>query len=300
MPEHKGLKKLVRERMRLRGENYTTARARLLAEGRRPNEVAQRRTVDSRDGGTAVFPFERFTDRAKRVLSLTQLEAERSGHSYIGTEHLLLGLLDDDEGRAAAVLRHLGMQVEMVREKVRSAFAGSGPIPVRQLAPTTRLKRVVELAFEEAEQAGAGRVNSAHLLLGLLREGEGVGAQILADAGVGAENVRRVLLFPRMGSTAMERAGATGAFTTMEPQTSAAPLTSVAMMVRRFVIRATAISSERGETIGPEHVLLALAEVDDGVVQRVLSEYGLTRDAIADAVTRLHAEPVVDEEEDAD
>src|SRR5580698_10021240 len=137
-----------------------------------------------------LYPFERFTERAKKVLTLAQEEAERSHHSYIGTEHLLLGLLREGEGLAAKVLNNLGVEIGKVRQTIESVLGRNERIVIQQIIPTSRVKKVIEISFEEARRMGHNYVGTEHLLLGLLIEGEGIAAHVLEDLGANLEKVR--------------------------------------------------------------------------------------------------------------
>jgi ATP-dependent Clp protease ATP-binding subunit ClpC len=137
-----------------------------------------------------LYPFERFTERAKKVLTLAQEEAERSHHSYIGTEHLLLGLLREGEGLAAKVLNNLGVEINKVRSTIESVLGRNERIIIQQIIPTSRVKKVIEISFEEARRMGNNYVGTEHLLLGLLIEGEGIAAHVLEDLGANLEKVR--------------------------------------------------------------------------------------------------------------
>jgi ATP-dependent Clp protease ATP-binding subunit ClpC len=140
-----------------------------------------------------VYPFERFTERAKKVLTLAQEEAERSHHSYIGTEHLLLALLREDEGLASKVLHNLGVEIGKVRQTIESLLGRNERIIVQQIIPTSRVKKVIEISFEEARRMGHNYVGTEHLLLGLLREGEGIAAHVLEDLGANLDKVQAEL-----------------------------------------------------------------------------------------------------------
>ncbi len=137
--------------------------------------------------------FQRFTDRARRVVHLAQEEARLLRHNYVGTEHLLLGLLYEGEGIAARALESLGISLEVVRARVeeiigRGQITASGHIPF-----TPRAKKVLELSLREALQLGHNYIGTEHLLLGLLREGEGVAAQVLAGFGTDHARVRELV-----------------------------------------------------------------------------------------------------------
>jgi ATP-dependent Clp protease ATP-binding subunit ClpC len=149
-----------------------------------------------------VYPFERFTERAKKVLELAQEEAERSLHSYIGTEHVLLGLLREGDGIAAKVLNNLGVEIDKVRQTIEPMLGPNERLIVqRQIIPTSRVKKVIEISFEEARRMGHNYVGSEHLLLGLLTEGEGIAAHVLKDLGATLEKVRVEIERLRQGST---------------------------------------------------------------------------------------------------
>jgi ATP-dependent Clp protease ATP-binding subunit ClpC len=134
--------------------------------------------------------FERFTDRARHVVVLAQQEARLLGHDYIGTEHLLLGLLADGEGTAARALESLGVTLDAAREQVREII-GEGKRPQQGHIPfTPRAKKVLELSLREALEWGDDHIGTEHLLLGLLAEADGVGAQIVARLGASPRAVR--------------------------------------------------------------------------------------------------------------
>jgi ATP-dependent Clp protease ATP-binding subunit ClpC len=138
--------------------------------------------------------FERFTERSRRVLVLAQEEARLLGHGFIGTEHLLLGLVQEDEGIAARALASVGVSLEAARERV-SAVAGPASLPPVGSPPfTASTKWVLEMSLREALQLGHNWIGTEHLLLGLLREEDGVGAQVLIDLGVELSSVRQRVL----------------------------------------------------------------------------------------------------------
>ncbi len=135
--------------------------------------------------------FERFTDRARRVLVLAQEEARLLNHSFIGTEHILLGLIDEGEGVAARALAEMGVSLEVARRKVEETIGVSGSAPSGSPPFTPRAKKVLELSLREALQLGHNYIGTEHLLLGLVREGEGVGAQVLVSLGADHARVRQ-------------------------------------------------------------------------------------------------------------
>lgn len=135
--------------------------------------------------------FGGLTERAQRVLQLSQEEARRLGHDVVGTEHLLLGLVGEGQGIAARALQNLGINLDNVRQAVESMVGRGDPDRVRMLTLTPRAKKVLELAMAEARQLGQGYIGTEHILLGLIREGEGVAAQVLTSLGADLEKVRK-------------------------------------------------------------------------------------------------------------
>jgi len=134
--------------------------------------------------------FEKFSERARRVLTLAQEEAQNFNHSYIGTEHILLGLVREEDGVAAKVLVNLGIGLSKVRSAVEFIIGRSEKPSISEIGLTPRAKRVIELAIDEARHLGHNYIGTEHLLLGLLREGEGVAAGVLDSLGVTIERVR--------------------------------------------------------------------------------------------------------------
>ena len=144
--------------------------------------------------------FERFTDRARRVVVLAQEEARMLEHGYIGTEHLLLGLIHEGEGVAAKTLESMGISLDAVRQQVeviigRGQHAPSGHIPF-----TPRAKRVLELSQRESDQLGHYSIGTEHILLGLVREGDGVAAQVLVKLGADLHRLRQQVVQVLQGS----------------------------------------------------------------------------------------------------
>jgi ATP-dependent Clp protease ATP-binding subunit ClpC len=134
--------------------------------------------------------FEKFTERARRVLTLAQEEAQHFSHSYIGTEHILLGLVREDEGVAARVLVNLGVVLSKVRSAVEFIIGRGEKASTDEIGLSPRAKRVIELAIDEARHLGHNYIGTEHLLLGLLREGEGIAASVLDSFGITLERAR--------------------------------------------------------------------------------------------------------------
>jgi ATP-dependent Clp protease ATP-binding subunit ClpC len=138
--------------------------------------------------------FERFTDRARRVVVLAQEEARLLNHNYIGTEHILLGLIHEGEGVAAKALESLGISLEAVRAQVEEIIGHGGSAPSGHIPFTPRAKKVLELSLREALQLGHNYIGTEHILLGLIREGEGVAAQVLVKLGADLSRVRQQVI----------------------------------------------------------------------------------------------------------
>jgi hypothetical protein len=270
MTERRDFKRRVRARMRRTGESYTAARANLLRRSppTRPRSThpaspgAQERrrgapvhSPGSMSGGRPVHPFEHFTDASKRVLTLAQEEAQSSHHSYIGTEHLLLGLVREGDGIAARALRDLGVGLGEVRQTLATVLGSNERIVVMQIIPTSRVKRVIEIAFEEAQRRASSTVDTEHLLLGVMIEGDGVAAQVLSDLGATRDRITR-----RVEELGRARAAAP------EPGTGEArPLpTFMSAEVQRVLNRARELAQQAGERVVTlDHLREALAQGGD-------------------------------------
>jgi len=152
--------------------------------------------------------FERFTDRARRVVVLAQEEARMLNHNYIGTEHILLGLIHEGEGVAAKALESLGISLEGVRSQVEEIIGQGQQAPSGHIPFTPRAKKVLELSLREALQLGHNYIGTEHILLGLIREGEGVAAQVLVKLGADLNRVRQQVIQLLSGYQGKEGSGA--------------------------------------------------------------------------------------------
>jgi ATP-dependent Clp protease ATP-binding subunit ClpC len=156
--------------------------------------------VELREWGLVSRPF---TDRARRVVVLAQDEARLRNHDYLGTEHLLLGLIREGEGVegvAVRALESLGISLEVVRARVQEIIGQGHSVPTSHLPFTPRAKKVLELSFREALLLGHDHIGTEHLLLGLIREGEGVAAQVLMQLGADLSRVRQRVIELRSGA----------------------------------------------------------------------------------------------------
>src|SRR4051812_26665811 len=164
--------------------------------------------------------FERFTDRARRVVVLAQEEARMLNHNYIGTEHILLGLIHEGEGVAAKALESLGISLEGVRQQVEEIIGQGQQAPSGHIPFTPRAKKVLELSLREALQLGHNYIGTEHILLGLIREGEGVAAQVLVKLGADLNRVRQQVIQLLSGYQGKEPAAAGTATGEAAPSTS--------------------------------------------------------------------------------
>ncbi|MEV6341739.1 Clp protease N-terminal domain-containing protein, partial [Actinoplanes sp. NPDC051851] len=164
--------------------------------------------------------FERFTDRARRVVVLAQEEARMLNHNYIGTEHILLGLIHEGEGVAAKALESLGISLEGVRQQVEEIIGQGQQAPSGHIPFTPRAKKVLELSLREALQLGHNYIGTEHILLGLIREGEGVAAQVLVKLGADLNRVRQQVIQLLSGYQGKEPAAAGAATGEAAPSTS--------------------------------------------------------------------------------
>lgn len=154
--------------------------------------------------------FERFTERARRVVVLAQEEARLLNHDYIGTEHLLLGLIHEGEGVAARALESLDVSLDRVRADVEGIIGRGSSAPGGSIAFTPRSKKVLELSLREARELGHDYIGTEHILLGMVREAEGVGAQVLHHMDVSLDRVRTRVAELVGGSPGEEAAGGEG------------------------------------------------------------------------------------------
>lgn len=162
----------------------------------RPRWSTLRRAVVQAVGGQGSvpsYPFERFTGKARNLLTSAQNEATTGGHNYIGTEHLLLAAFEDSSSQAAMILARLGLNKADTRQAIVQALGGKASLAKHRIVPTARVKRVIEIAFDLCTSAGDPRVSTGHVLLALATEGKGLGAQVLNDFGATADRIKTEL-----------------------------------------------------------------------------------------------------------
>lgn len=171
--------------------------------------------------------FGRFTERAQKVLALSQEEAIRLKHNNIGTEHILLGLVREGEGIAAKALYGLGLSAEKIQEEVETLI-GNGQEISQTIHYTPRAKKVIELSMDEARKLGHSYVGTEHILLGLIREGEGVAARVLTNLGVSLNKARQQVLQLLGNSEASVQGGSAASVSTPTLDSLARDLTAIA------------------------------------------------------------------------
>jgi ATP-dependent Clp protease ATP-binding subunit ClpC len=198
--------------------------------------------------------FERFTDRARRVVVLAQEEARMLNHTYIGTEHLLLGLVHEGEGVAAKALESLGVSLEAVRQQVEEVIGSGQQAPAGHIPFTPRAKKVLELSLREALQLGHNYIGTEHILLGLIREGEGVAAQLLTKLGADLNRARQQVIQLLSGGEPVAGGGAPAA-------TAAVPTASPTLDQYGRNLTAAATAGELDPMIGREREIERMVTV---------------------------------------
>ena len=218
--------------------------------------------------------FGKFTERARKVLSLAQEEAQRFQHNYIGTEHLLLGLVREGEGVAAKVLNNLGVDLNKVRSTVEFIIGRGDRIVLGEIGLTPRAKKVIELAVDEARRLDHHYIGTEHLLLGLVREGEGIASGVLESLGVNLEMVRTqtIMVLSHAGGTPVE---------TVTEKPKPRPAEAFGKVIQLAQEEAQHFQHDH---VGTEHLLLGLLREGDGIAAKVLSNLGVELDKLRMAV----------------
>jgi len=223
--------------------------------------------------------FNRFNDRAWRVVAFAQDEAIRLNHKYIGTEHLLLGLIREGEGVAARVLDSLGVESSKVRTAVTFMIdRGDSATSPSKIKLSPRAKKVIELAIDEARKLGHDHVGTEHLLLGLVREGEGMAPRVLESLGVSPVKVRHqviAMLGQQHDATPPRTASRTGPFDRFTDTSR-----RVLALAGDEAIRMS------HKHLGTEHVLIGLLQTDGTTAQRALGALGVTLERARTGVSR--------------
>ena len=232
-------------------------------------------------------PFDRFNDRAKRVLALAQDEAIRFNHNYIGAEHLLLGLVREGEGVAARVLDSLGVELSKVRAAVEFTIGrGDATTSPSEITLTPRVKKIIELAIDEARKLGHSHVGTEHLLLGIVREGESVASGVLQSLGVKLETVRHQVI----AALGREAGGPAPGPSMTTRMSVASPLDRLDDAAKRVLALAQNEAFGFGHSwIGTDHLLLGLISANGTLAQRVLGELGVKLEPARETVAKTEA-----------
>jgi ATP-dependent Clp protease ATP-binding subunit ClpA len=211
-------------------------------------------------------PFDRFNDRAKRILALAQDEAIRFNHNYIGPEHLLLGLIREGEGVAARVLDSLGVELSKARTAVEFKIGrGDSTTSPSEITLQPRTKKIIELAIDEARKLGHSHIGTEHLLLGLVRESGTMASEVLESLGVSLDRTRHQVI-AALGQQRQQHVAATRG-------TPIGPFDRLDMEASRILTRAYWEAGRKQEQrIGPEHLLLALIADDSAWLQSAWKE----------------------------
>jgi ATP-dependent Clp protease ATP-binding subunit ClpC len=241
-----------------------------------------------------MYAFERFTEGAKKTLTLAQEEAERARRSYIGTEHLLLGLLRVEGSLAHAALGKFGVEIPKVREAIESALEREERVLIQKIIPTSRVKKVIEISFDEAKRMGHNYVGTEHLLLGLLIEGEGIAAHVLKDFDVTLERARAEIDRLLAAGSAEEWASPTSP--TTPAAASQLPLGPDLADVLRF---ASVFARAEGEpVVGLEHVQRAVGDRDVQALLQLAARLRQCTAAKQEAVARQDFEAAAQRREE--
>jgi ATP-dependent Clp protease ATP-binding subunit ClpA len=240
-----------------------------------------------------MYPFERFTEQAKKALTLAQEEAEASRHTYLGPEHLLLGLVGEGEALACKALGALVVSPEQARAAVGAAVERGGEAP-RRILPTSRVKKVIEISFSEAQRLGHDRVGTDHLLFGLIIEDESIAARVLRDLGVTLDKARAEV-------DRLLQAGESEAASAPEPAPppSATKLT-MSLELSALVSRAHQEASSRGSSaVRLEDLLAAMTgPAATAALERML-EVGRLRAMLEQAISAKEFEAAAEHRADA-
>ena len=239
----------------------------------------------SRSSTSGTVPFDRFNESAKRVLALAQNEAILHNHNYIGTEHLLAGLLEDGDTLAARALQSLGIERAKVRKAIDFIIGrGEQATHASEITLSPRTKKVIELAIDEARRMGHARAGAEHMLLGLVREGEGIASGIIESLGATMPMVRAKVLELLAASGTPPPANYTAAPTRREHFSG--PLTRFSDRAKRVLAFAQDEAMRMGHAyIGPEHLLLGLGRLaemaqPDAAMQRIFGTLGITLEQV--------------------
>jgi ATP-dependent Clp protease ATP-binding subunit ClpA len=234
--------------------------------------------------------WQRFTERARKVVFYAQEEAQKFGEGFVSTEHLLLGLCRESDSVAARVLEQLGISLNRIRVEIEKHLPVADKEPSQDMTLTPRCKRVIDLAYDEARNLNNNYIGTEHLILGLIREGDGLAGRVLAKLGAELERARREVM------RIQEESGVVQA--PLEPPTPPAPAkppreyawSSYDEAAQRAFVLADEMAKSTGDTqVAPYHLICALLSEPDSSAAQTLRQAGVEPDALRDAVERHRA-----------
>jgi ATP-dependent Clp protease ATP-binding subunit ClpA len=227
--------------------------------------------------------FETFTDRGRKVMALANQEAQGFNHEYVGSEHILLGLVREDSGVAASIFKNRAIDSQKIRAETEKLIrAGPDMVTIGKLPLTPHAKRVIECAIEEARAFGHTYIGTEHLLLGILRDAGGAGAKVLQTLGLNLDSARKEivsLVFPHV----QELREAQAAPLSQPPQGD--PETLRTRKVMQYALEEARASGSTAPRT--EHLLLALLREPDGVAGRALANLGMTPEGLRAEIKRV-------------
>jgi len=244
--------------------------------------------------------FERFTNRARHVVVLSQEEARLLRHNYIGTEHILLGLIGESEGVASQALARFGMSLDGTRDEVKAIIGLGKSTPTGHIPFTPRAKKVLELALREALQLNHNFIGTEHILLGVIREGDGVGAQIIKQHSSGLEEVRTAVLDVVSTMPTVALRSRRWLRERLETITGRAPEQSEAAQIRTTPAADISLTQAArlagSQPVGSHHLLLAALADPDSAASRALSAFGVTLEPLKEALRKTDVTGTSDEQ----
>lgn len=228
--------------------------------------------------------YDKYTDRAKRTLALATEEARRFGHNYIGTEHLLLGLVRGEEGIAARVLADLGVDIGKTRSAVEFIIGRGDHVRVGDISLTPRAKKAIEFATEESRRLGHEHISAEHILLGMVREGEGIAVGILESLGVDLDKLRQRVIRAVANPGEPARQGLPAA-TGEAARRAAADRLGYTPAARKALALAAAEARRLGrDEVGAGHLLLGLMRDEEGIAAGILVSLGVNLEQVRQRV----------------
>lgn len=226
--------------------------------------------------------FERFTEEARRVIVYAQKEARNVNQNYIGTEHLLLGLMREEEGIAYKALTNLGVNLIDMRLQVANLIGKGVSTQVGHIPFTPQAKKTLEFSLSEALQLGHNHIGTEHILLGLIREGEGVAARVLINLGVDIQTVR-IQILQLVGDDASKEMEITDAEAIGARRVS----TYFHFDKKSLRILLSAEQKARGKPIASEHILLGICSNKKSLAKQVLNEFGVNLKTVREKLKTL-------------